>query len=81
MKLSHLALTVIEDPDHADAYHWVLLETIGREVDQLREFAASEESYPTAQSAFDAGVLRWRAEMSNEDEDADPVGDGSIEPE
>ncbi|MDN6884024.1 hypothetical protein QMO14_10505 [Variovorax sp. CAN2819] len=79
MKLSHLALTVIEDPDHSDQYHWLLLEATGHEVDQLREFAASEEGYATAQAAFDAGALRWRAAMSNEDEDADPVGDGGIE--
>jgi hypothetical protein len=81
MKLSHLALTVIEDPDRAGTYHWLLLETTGHEVDQLREFAASEEGYSTAQAAFEAGTLRWHAEMSNEDEDADPVGGGGIEPE
>lgn len=81
MKLSHLALTVIEDPDHPDQYHWLLLEATGHEVDQLREFAASEEGYASAQAAFDAGALRWRAEISNEDEAADPVGDGGIEPE
>lgn len=81
MKLSHLALTVIEDPDRAATYHWVLLETTGHEIDQLREFAASNEAYGTAQAAFDAGALRWREEMANEDDDADPVGDGGIEPE
>jgi hypothetical protein len=81
MKLSHLALTVIEDPDHTDAYHWILLETTGHEVDQLREFASSENSFESAQAAFDAGAARWRSEMSSEDEDADPVGDGSADPE
>lgn len=60
MKLSHLALTAIEDPDHRDPYHWILLEATGHEVDQLREFAASEQGYATARAAFDAGALRWR---------------------
>jgi hypothetical protein len=50
MKLSHLALTVIEDPDHADAYHWILLETTGHEIDQVREFASSEISFESAQA-------------------------------
>jgi hypothetical protein len=81
MKLSHLALTVIEDPDHADAYHWILLETTGHEVDQVREFASSENFFESAQAAFDAGAARWRSEMLGEDEDADPVGDGTADPE
>jgi hypothetical protein len=80
MKFFPLALTVIEDPDHADRYHWILLEATGNEVDQVAEFAASEESFASAQKAFDAGALRWRAEMAFEDEDADPVGDGGIDP-
>lgn len=80
MKLSHLALTVMEDPNHHDRYHWILLEATGNEVDQIREFAASEDSLESAQAAFDAGALRWRKEMSTEDEDADPVGDGAAEP-
>jgi len=79
LKLSHLALTVIEDPDHLDRYHWVLLEATGSEIDQIREFAASEDSFSTAQAAFDDGAIRWRSEMSNEDEDADPVGDGGAD--
>ncbi|GEM_PF-2743033 len=81
MKLSHLSLTVIEDPDHPDRYHWILFEATGHEIDQIREFAASEETFGSAQSAFDAGAQRWRAEMSKEDEDADPVGDGGIDPD
>jgi hypothetical protein len=78
MKLSHLALTVIEDPDHAERYHWILLEATGKEVDQITEFTASEESFASAQEAFDAGALRWGEEMASEDEDADPVGDVGI---
>lgn len=74
MKLPHLALTVVKDPDHGDRYHWILLQATGHEIDQLREFAASEESFDSAQAAFDAGTSRWRAEMSSADEDADPVG-------
>jgi hypothetical protein len=58
-----------------------LLEHTGQDVDQLREFAASEEEFDSASAAFDAGAIRWRLEMTSEDEDADPVGDGSIEPE
>lgn len=81
MKLSHLALTVIEDPDHADAYHWVLLETTVDEVDQIREFASSVESFESAQAAFDAGAARWRSEMLNEDDDAGLVGDRSDDPD
>lgn len=81
MKLSHLALTVIEDPDHAGSYHWLLLEHTGQDVNQLLEFAASEERFDSASAAFDAGTVRWRLEMTSEDEDGDPVGDGSIEPE
>jgi hypothetical protein len=79
MKLSHLALTVIEDPDHAERYHWILLEATGKEVDQIAEFAASAESFASAQEAFDAGALRWQVEMASEDEDAHPVGDGGID--
>jgi hypothetical protein len=80
MKLSHLALTVIEDPDHPDRYHWILLEATGQEIDQIREFAASEDSFDSAQAAFEAGSLRWKAALSAEDEDADPVG-GGVDPD
>lgn len=73
MQLSHLALTVIEDPDHDGAYLWLLLEAQGD--DAVREHSASEESYPSALEAFQAGAARWEQQMRREDEDADPVGD------
>ncbi|WP_143098446.1 hypothetical protein [Variovorax sp. OK605] len=57
MKLSHLALTVIEDPDHAGRFHWLLLESTG-EIDQVRESPASEATFDSAQKAFDAGARR-----------------------
>jgi hypothetical protein len=79
LKLSHLALTVIEDPNRSDRYHWILLEATGTEIDPIREFAASEDSFECAQAAFDGGAIRWRSEMSNEDEDADLVGDGAAD--
>jgi hypothetical protein len=81
MKLSHQALTVIEDPDHPDRYHWILLEATGQDIDQIREFAASQDSFDSALAAFEAGSLCWKAEMSNEDEDADPVGGRSVDPD
>jgi hypothetical protein len=79
MKLSHLALTVIEDPDRPDLYRWILLEATGQETEQVRESEISEVSFESALAAFDAGALRWRAAMASEDEDADPVGGGGIE--
>jgi hypothetical protein len=80
MKLSHLALTVIEDPDHAGRFHWLLLESNG-EIDQVRESAASEDTFDSAQKAFDAGASRWRLAMRAEDEDADPVGNPAADAE
>lgn len=76
MRLSHLALTVIEDPDHDGAYHWLLLESEG---DGVHEHSASDESFPSALAAFQAGAARWELQMRDEDEDADPVGD-NVEP-
>ncbi|MGJ7490194.1 hypothetical protein [Variovorax sp. ZT4R33] len=73
MRLSHLALTVIDDPDHEGAYLWLLLEAQGDDV--VHAHSASEESYPSALEAFDAGTARWKQQMRKEDEDADPVGD------
>ena len=73
MRLSHLALTVMEDPDHEGAYHWLLLEAQGD--DGVREHSASEESYTSASEAFQAGAARWDLQMRQEDEDADPVCD------
>jgi len=77
MQLPHLALTVIEDPDHGGAYHWLLLHSAddGRPV----EHSASELSFPSAVQAFQAGVTRWTELTTREDEDADPVGD-NVEP-
>jgi hypothetical protein len=73
MKLSHLALTVIEDPDHEGHYHWLLLRAVGDE-DQVEQHCASDRSFPNACEAFEAGAVCWRAAMNTEDEDADPVG-------
>lgn len=73
MKLSHLALTVIEDPDHDGTYHWLLLRATG-DADRVEEHSASEHSFPTAHDAFEAGSVCWRAATNREDEDADPVG-------
>jgi hypothetical protein len=53
MKLSHLALTAIEGPDHNGQSHWLLLESTG-ELDELKEFEASKDSFETAQAAFEA---------------------------
>lgn len=73
MRLSHLALTVIEDPDHEGAYHWLLLQPAGD--GEIQEHSASDSSFPTAHDAFQAGAVCWAAGMNREDEDADPVGD------
>ena len=73
MRLSHLALTVMEDPDRDGAYHWLLLESHGD--DGVREHSASEEDFPSASEAFQAGTARWELHMRQESEDADPVGD------
>ena len=73
MRLSHLALTVIEDPDHEGAYHWLLLEAHGDE--GVLEHSASDESFASSTDAFEAGAVRWKRHMAQEDEDADPVGD------
>ncbi len=43
MKLSHLALTVIEDPDHDGQYHWLLLQATG-DADQVQEHSASDHT-------------------------------------
>lgn len=77
MKLSHLALTVIEDPEREGAYHWLLLQSVGAA--GVEEHSASEHAFPSAQAAFDAGAARWAAALKEEDEDADPVGD-PVEP-
>lgn len=73
MRLSHLALTVIEDPDREGAYHWLLLEAHGD--DGVREHSASEEDFSSVFEAFQAGAARWALHMRLENEDADPVGD------
>ena len=73
MRLSHLALTVIEDPAEEGVYRWLLLRATG-DADRVEEHSASEHSFACAIEAFEAGALRWRAAMSAEDEDADPVG-------
>lgn len=73
MRLSHLALTVIEDPDREGTYHWLLLEAHGDEGE--REHSASEEDFSSASEAFRAGTARWDLHMRLENEDADPVGD------
>ncbi len=78
MQLPHLALTVIEDPDHPSQYHWLLLQSTG-DVDRVEEFEASDGSFPSATEAFDAGAARWREALSAEDEDADPVGNSVLE--
>lgn len=76
MQLPHLALTVVEDPDH-DGYHWLLLQSTedGRPV----EHSASEQSFSSIVQAFRAGATRWTELTDKEDEDADPVGD-NIDP-
>lgn len=78
MKLSHLALTVIEDPLHDGRYHWLLLTASG-DADQVKELDASDKSFASAHEAFEAGAVRWRQEMSRENEDADPVADAHID--
>lgn len=78
MKLPHLALTVIEDPDHEGRFHWLLLRGTGN-ADTVEDFEASEHSYNTALEAFEAGSTRWKSALSVEDEDADPVGSLIIE--
>lgn len=74
MKLPHLALTVIEDPDHDGRFHWLLLRGTG-EPDRVEEFDASAHSFESALLAFEAGIGCWKEALSIEDEDADPVGD------
>jgi hypothetical protein len=76
MKLPHLALTVIEDPDNDGHYHWLLLSATG-DANRVQEFEASEGSFASAHAAFEAGAERWRETLNREDEDDDPVGDGS----
>ncbi|MDM0110001.1 hypothetical protein QTH97_34195 [Variovorax sp. J22R24] len=73
MKISHVALTVIEDPNREGQYHWLLLQATG-DADWVEEHSASEHSFPTAHDAFEAGSVCWRAAMNREDDDADPVG-------
>ncbi|MDR6859592.1 hypothetical protein [Variovorax guangxiensis] len=75
MKLPHLALTVIESPDEVGRYHWLLLRATG-DADRVEEHSASEESFPTAYEAFQAGAICWQVAINREDEDADPVGRG-----
>lgn len=75
MKLSHVALTVIEDRDHEGRYNWLLLQAVG-DADRVEEHSTSEHSFSTAHDAFEAGSVCWRAAMNREDEDADPVGGG-----
>ena len=77
MKFAHLALTVIEDPDHEGRYHWLLLKTTGS-ADTVEEYDASEDSFEGPLAAFEAGAVRWGEILAQEDEDADPVGDGSV---
>jgi hypothetical protein len=74
MKFPHLALTVIEDPDHEGRFHWVLLRDTGDQ-DRVEDFDASAHSFESALLSFDAGAERWKEALSVEDEDADPVGD------
>jgi hypothetical protein len=78
MKLPHLALTVIEDPDHDGCFHWLLLLGTGN-ADMVEDFEASEHSFSSALEAFEAGSARWKAALSVEDEDADPVGGLEVE--
>ena len=73
MVLSHLALTVIEDPAEDGRYHWLLLEP--GSAGDVQEYAASGSSFASTTEAFEAGAVRWRAELNTENEDADPVGD------
>jgi hypothetical protein len=78
MKLPHLALTVIEDPDNDGQFHWLLLRGTG-DADRVEDFDASEGSFESALLAFEAGAERWKEALSVEDEDADPVGDLAAE--
>ena len=73
MKLSHLALTVIEDRVQAGRYHWLLVKSTGEE-DRVEEHSASDRSFSNAYQAVEAGAVCWGAALNNEDEDADPVG-------
>lgn len=73
MKLPHLALTVIERLEEVGRYHWVLLRAIG-DADRVEEHSASDESFPTAYEAFQAGASCWQVATNCEGEDADPVG-------
>ena len=78
MKLAHLALTVIEDPDQEGSYHWLLLQPTG-DGDRVEEHSASDHSFTTAHEAFERGAVCWRVAMNAEDEDADPVGGEQLE--
>ena len=73
MQLSHFALTVVEDSEWDGAYHWVLLRAEG-ETHRVEEHSTSKQSFPTPYAAFEAGSAYWRLAMSQEEEDADPVG-------
>lgn len=77
MPLPHLALTVVEDPNHDGFYHWLLLQST-EDVWPV-EHSASEQSFSSIVEAFQAGATRWTELTGTEDEDADPVGD-NIEP-
>ena len=77
MKFAHLALAVIEDPDQEGRYHWLLLKAIG-DADRVEEYETSENSFDGPAAAFEAGAVRWRETLGQEDEDAAPAGDGSI---
>lgn len=76
---TNLALIVIEDPGHDGRYRWLLLQA-ARELDQVEEHSASDDSFASASDAFEAGTLCRRAAMNHEDEDADPVGDNKGSP-
>ena len=60
MKLPHLALTVIEDPDHDGRFHWLMLQGTGN-ADVVEDHEASEHSFASPLEAFKAGSGRWKS--------------------
>lgn len=71
------ALQIIEDPDDAKSYRWVVLAQAPDDAGTFREHSASECEFNDWGAALDAGTLALAAAegQAYENEAADPVGD------
>lgn len=71
------ALQILEDPDDANSYRWVVLAQAQDDAGTFREHTASECEFSEWGAALDAGTLALAAAEGQpyENEAADPVGD------